>query len=262
VGILREFSFTGIECNQTDNSNTQDPDPAVSWISRANDNTTSNGRGWQVTSAANYSGGAGGNGFRHWRGDGTNNLSGGITITLPSSYTELWLRWYMRYQSGFAWTPAGNPLYTKDIYGSEGGDYWIYGIQGAGWGLTDISSANHSNGAMDWSDLMGGNTGDGLWHCHEFHINRAGAGAGVIEVWIDDVQYVNATGLTLSNTSMSSFRIGSNQDEVTGAGAADYYTDYDDFAVSDTARIGPLGGGGESPGFVLPQSVLISQSCL
>ena len=248
MAIIFDYTFDGIECAQLDNANTQDPDPARSDVSRSNDNVTDNGRGWEITTAANYSGGGGGNGFRHWRGDGTGNAcSGGITITLPGSYTELWLRWYMRYQSGFTWV-NNDPGYTKDIYGSEHVNYWIYGIQNDGWGVSDISSANHDGvsgpgASFTWADLMGGTTGDGQWHCHEFHINRAGAGAGVIEVWIDDDWKFTETGLTLHTDAMSSFRIGSNQSEPTGAGAADYYTDYDDIAVSDSGRVGPLSGG-------------------
>jgi len=230
------YSFETTAKNQTDNGNTADPDAARSDVQRHGDETTSNGRGWQVIADANYSSGAGGLGFRTWRGDGTNSVSGGINFILPTGYNELWVRFYMRYQSGFAWT-GGNPSYTKDIYGNTGGNYWIYGKQGTGWGVTDISSPNHS-GAYGWSDLMGGDTGDGQWHCHEFHISRAGAGAGVIEVWIDGTLRHQATGLTLSSGTMSELQIGENQTTVTGAGANDYYTDYDDFVISDSGRVG------------------------
>lgn len=204
--------------------------------------TTNHPNGDQITADANYSGGAGAKGFRHWRGDGTNQNGGGIKFTLPSPLSEGWLRFYMRYQLGFAWTPAGDPLYTKDIYCNVGGNYLIYGIQGGAWGLTDINSPNHA-GSVNWVDLMGGNTGDGQWHCHEFHWKKNNPNSE-LDIWIDGVQTLHSTGLTLNASSISEILVGSNQTEVTGAGASDYYTDYDDIAVSDSGYIGPLSGGG------------------
>ena len=68
----------------------------------------------QVASAANYPGGSG-NGFRAWVGDGQNLQSGGVRVSFPSPQTELWIRWYMRYQDGFQW--LNNTIhYDKTLY--------------------------------------------------------------------------------------------------------------------------------------------------
>jgi hypothetical protein len=207
--------------------------PHGDWVS-------SNGNGDQILTAANYSGGGGGKGFRHFRGDGANNGGGGLNITLPSPVTEMWVRFYMRYQSGFAWTPAGQPVYTKDHYWSVGGNYLIYGIQGGhSWGLTYIGSSNHSS-SLTWAASQGGNTGDGQWHYHEYHAKQNGAN-GVLEIWIDGVQVLNDTGVNLGSSPWSRFALGENQETVTGAGGSDYFTDYDDIAISTTGRIGPIG---------------------
>src|SRR5512144_419349 len=64
--------------------------------------TAGHPNGDEITVAANNPAGAGGKGFRHWRADGQNSNGGGINVNLPSPMPELWVRWYMRYQLGFA----------------------------------------------------------------------------------------------------------------------------------------------------------------
>jgi len=60
--------------------------------------TTSGGSLDQITAAANYSGGGGGRGFRHWVGDGLNNTGGGIRVSWVG-VPEIWFRYYIRFQS-------------------------------------------------------------------------------------------------------------------------------------------------------------------
>ena len=55
----------------------------------------------QVTSAANMASGGGGRGQRNWVGDGTNISSNGLKVVFNTMQTEFWMRWYMRYESGF-----------------------------------------------------------------------------------------------------------------------------------------------------------------
>ena len=50
----------------------------------------------RIIAEANYPGGGGGKGFRHYRCDGANCGGGGFMIDLPTGYTELWARFYMR----------------------------------------------------------------------------------------------------------------------------------------------------------------------
>jgi hypothetical protein len=143
----------------------------------------------------------------------------------------------MRYQLGFAWF-GGQPHYTKDMYVNvTQPTAWVFGIQGgASWGIFDGSTINSSS--KTWASTMGGNTGDGLWHCYEWHIQH-GAGAR-IEIWVDNVQYLNRT-TNMAPGSTSFLALGENQNQVTGAGGTAWYTDYDDLAFSATGRIGCLG---------------------
>jgi hypothetical protein len=243
ITLIFSYAFDTTAKNQLDNGNTAVPDAVRTDVGRYGDWTTTAGRGWEIRSEAAYPGGTG-LGFRNYRGDGSNNNSGGFNIILASPVTEWWMRFYMRFQSGFAWNPAGAPAYTKDIRGEDsGGTYVIYGIQGGGtltpyWGITTAVLPNQY-GSKSWSDLMGGNVGDGLWHCHEFHVKIADPNS-VLEIWIDNVLVMHKSGLTLGVTNVNSFRVGDNQATPTGAGANDYYTDYDEFAVSAVGRVGPL----------------------
>jgi len=209
--------------------------------------STSNGSWDQITSVANYSGGGGGKGFRHYRGDGVNNNGGGLFITLPSGLSEMWVRWYMRYSSGFAWANPGNPEYIKDHYwfGTDGSIFFgAYGDTGApnfyrSWGMIHDRSPTYGS-ATGWVPTMGGNTGDGLYHCYEYHVKANGA-ASVIEIWVDGVRYLSKTDANIGSGTFTGFILGSNQRVVTGAGGTDYYTDYDDIAISNSGRIGCIG---------------------
>ena len=198
-----------------------------------------------IIAAANYPGGGGGKGFRHWRGDGTNNNGGGLTITLPSVVTEMWVRFYMRYSLGFAWA-HGRPHYSKD-HNWRGPGGFAFGIQGGGgrWGLTQAKSYPSTR---TWAETMGGNTGDGQWHAYEYHVKQNGANS-TIEIWVDGVQYLNETAADLGSTGWQTLLLGSNQNLVTGC-SPDCYTDYDDIAISTTGYIGPIG----TPGPAAPNA--------
>jgi hypothetical protein len=191
----------------------------------------------RIIAAANYPLGAGGKGFRHWRGDGDNNNGGGLTITLPAPVTEMWVRLYIRYSLGFAWS-GGEPIYTKDNYWSDcGSGCAIFGIQGNhSWGVNYNGSTNYPS-SRTWAQSQGGPTGDGQWHLYEYHLKQNGS-AATIEIWIDGVQYLNVTNADLGNTPWISFKLGENQATVTGCNP-DCYTDYDDIAISTVGRIGP-----------------------
>jgi hypothetical protein len=200
--------------------------------------TTSSGRSDEILLAANNPAGGGGKGFRHWRGDGTNNDGGGITATLPSPASELWVRWYMRYELGFAWT-GGQPQYTKELFfdavlraprqaiGFKGGNTW---------GTTTFYPSRNIDGSPGWVSTMGGATGDGKWHIYEVHMksdtNRSN---GVFESWIDGHLTASATDVDWGGAQYHFFVIGSNQ--TSPANGRDMYTDYDDFAVSTTGAI-------------------------
>ncbi len=196
-----------------------------------------NGMDDRIIAAANNPAGGAGKGFRHYRGDGTNNGGGGFRINLPAGYSELWGRFYMRYQQGFAWT-NGQPHYTKDLYVNVATpSAWVFGIQGAAsWGIFNGSTSIPSS--KTWASTMGGSTGDGQWHCYEWHI-RHGSNA-LIEIWVDNVR-VLSTITNMPPGSTDGMAVGENQNQVAGAGSTPWYTDYDDFAFSTAGRIGCIG---------------------
>lgn len=212
-----------------------------------------------ILTAANYPGGGGGKGFRFWQGNassGVNDNSGAMGIDLLGSYTELWIRFYMRYQAGMMWENGNNPVYDKCLDFNLGSpERWIFGHQGGAWGI--FYGASAQGGSVNWNDLMGGSASDGLFHCFEIHIKHGAFPNGIGEVWVDNV-------LTLSHSppdsitsagwrtgSTAGLVLGDNQAAVgdatgkpvsAGGVPTDWYRDMDDFAFSATGRIGPLNG--------------------
>jgi len=198
-------------------------------ISKYGDWFTKNGNKDQITALANRPGSPG-KGFRHWRGSPAGNGGGGLSISLPSAVTEVWVRFYMRYQAGFRWGGGGNPAYTKEHYW----DNLIFGHQGGAWGLHTMQGNFPSS--INWSQSQNGNIGDGLFHCYEYHA-RQGVN-GIAEVWVDNLPALSQ--ITNMGIGMwRSFGLGNN-DSGTDSTTVDYYTDYDDLAISTNGRIGPL----------------------
>lgn len=209
-----------------------DPLPADDAI-RHHGDWTARGQADEITPAANNPAGGGGNGFRHYRGIGTNVTGGGIKITMPKPLTEMWVRQCMRWSPGFAWR-GGSPSYTKDHYWNVGGsNFLIFGHQGGAWGLHTAHGSTNIPSSVDWSDTQGGAVGSGKWNCFEYHVKQNGAN-GVVEMWVDGKLALTRT-VNLGSTPWSYLAIGENQSDVSVGG----YTDYDDFAVSATGRIGP-----------------------
>lgn len=223
--------------------------------------TTAAGSCDQVVTAANNSNGAGGRGFRHWRGDAHQNDDGGaISLDWGNTFglttgrqTEFWVRVVMRYQSGFAWA-GGTPQYTKEFYWTVGATgQGEFGIQGNGWGLHSYYNDGNvwnADSTYGWTNTMGGATGDGLWHCYEWHVKQNTQGPtspnGVAEIWVDNVQRVSRTDFNFDLTAASTadwdwMVMGENQHNVSNGGV-DKYTDYDDLAISLTSRIGGCSG--------------------
>jgi len=245
MGIIFQTTFDVPEWTQ---GGGLDPDPTGDNINHSGDWVTSNGSGTQIIAAANHAAGGGGRGMRQYRGDGSNNVGGGLALMgdTPPGLTEMWVRFYMKYQSGFAWS-GDDPNYTKENFWT-GANSFLFGIQGGhSWGI--LYSGNYYTSSRTWNATMGGTVGDGLWHCYEYHVKQNGVN-GQVEIWVDDVQYLNATG-DLGSTTWDTALFGENQAIVTGAGGTDYFTDYDDIAISDSARIGPLSGG-SPPAFSSP----------
>ena len=206
--------------------------------------TSCGGHGEQFTTAANMIAGGGGRGQRHWVGDGTNNNSGGINVVFTPT-PEIWIRWYMRYESGFAWDALN---YDKILFlHTDGGsdaipewkninDFCIY---------NQATGDDHNNlwTGEGWQTVMGGDTSDGQWHCYEIYLKMDTNGTnGECRLWIDGDPKGTLTGIKWSGndttTGWNYVGIGSNQ--ATPDNGHAMAVDFDDIAISNTGYIGPI----------------------
>lgn len=182
----------------------------------------------EVLTAANRQDGRG---FRHYRGAPHNDNGGGISLQWAGTNPEIWARYYIRYKAGMVWENGDNPSYTKDFV--LGGNKVFCGHQGPGWGCNVNGGPTHSS-TYAWFNLMGGSSvADGLWHCFEWHLD---ANNGIVELWIDDVQRVNVSTANFAAAGVTSFNAAftGNQSSLVSSG----YTDYDDFYITSTGRVG------------------------
>jgi hypothetical protein len=200
---------------------------------------TCEGQAEQITAAANNS--SAGKGQRHWKGDGQNVNSGGLTIPFNSPQSEIWVRWYMRYQAGFKWSSLG---YDKIIYLDNTTVPEFYG-----WDRLNVyaGGSNHASTTGGWDTVMkageldpatGHRRADGKWHWYEVHLKNNGS-SGIIEFWVDGVKYLSQNNASIG-TDFTEVLFGSNQNNPNNGGC--YYVDYDDIAISTTGYIGPLSG--------------------
>ena len=190
-----------------------------------------------------------GKGFRVSVGDGVNNDSTRPYMSLSGSYTELWIRWYMRYALGFAWS-GGAPLYQKLIYlnpvvGGNTRPYSYVGFAGNGFGI-ETGSANYMI-PYGWNSIMGGATSDGQWHSYEAHVKMDTNGSnGIFEGWIDGVKRGALTNVNYGTTVWTGIvEFMTNQSNV--ANGQCMFVDWDDIVISNTGYIGPLGGTAVGP---------------
>lgn len=203
--------------------------------------TTIGGHYEEITAAANYPGGAGGKGQRHWVGDGTNVNTGGTYLTFNSSQNNIWIRWYIRYQSGFKWS-GGAPQYQKLIYFDDGagksylGPYYDeFRLYAQGSQIMPVST----NGG--WPAMYPSRVSDGSWHCMEIHINPSGTSNGVLQYWLDGQLKLDARNLNInSGAALRGFELMSNQYSPANGGY--YYIDIDDIEISNSGYIGPISG--------------------
>lgn len=245
-------------------------DDGVSWANTGLNGV--DGNYTQASSAANNPNGSGGYGARFWAGDGTNVQSRAVTVHFSTQQPELWLRWYMRYESGFTW--ASYPVhYDKWLYMRCGTDDTIANSQmeiivGESWGVKAYIQGNSDGhqipGPTTWVDVFG-QPSDGLWHMIEVYIKLdTDSTDGIYRMWVDgqvitektDVDYSNGNAVVRAGVKWFDFT--SNQNSPANGKAM--YVDYDDMAIYNTDPgnrddngnpwIGPLNGfsgAGSSP---------------
>lgn len=244
-------------------------DSSVTWpaadsdIGTAGDGVTIHGS--QNTTAVNYSfinasynhaAGGGGKGFRFHAGNGSNDASARPSIDWGTLETELWFRFYARFQTGFDWDrPDGVPTWIK--FWDMRSPILIWGhydrnvAAGRGWGW-NVGNATNWGGDKNWNDTMGdgtdGQLGDGLWHCFEGHYKTettpGSSGDGQLHTWVDDVLVLSETSVSMpgdNGHSSADFWI-----NVSNVENGDFFVDIDDIRISNTARVGPLGAAAPS----------------
>ncbi len=209
----------------------------------------------QITTTANNPSGGGGRGQRHWIGDGLNNVSGGTRVTFNKPQSEVWVRWYMRFQPGFQWSSyegfkvlyffqtgqASGPFYFMTAYGDD--KLAMYAQTG------DQQHYECTN--CGWKTIYPTGMADGTWHAYEIHakIESAGQSNGVFEAWLDGTKVIDARtvnyGMANKNSLFSFIDIGENTKYPNNGSCA--YADFDDVAVSNTGYIGPLGAAATTP---------------
>lgn len=209
----------------------------------------------QITSSANYSAGNGGNGWRVWLNDGNNNNSDVYGFVFNTPQKEIWCRFYIRYQIGFAWQ-GGSPYYHKVVYlysssGANGGFEWGHtGGSGRVNAWSNYDSTIPTSSGNVWESLFPNGKSDGSWHCWEFHAKMdTNSSNGVGELWIDGVKQVSSSTMnwsggnaTVRSQGWTKFGLSINQHSpanTVGIGSP-AYVDFDDIAINNTGYIGPL----------------------
>ncbi len=211
-----------------------------SWI-------TSDGKEEQITSAANYPGGGGGKGQRHWLGDAPVDNSGGTRIEFASSQSELWIRWYTRFQIGFQWNVlfeykaliVDPGLSTQILIGPRWQDQ--LGIVRSGNPYDSSSGGWNTIMVNGGTDARGNKTSDGQWHLFEIHLKMDTNGNnGIVEFFVDGVRRLYRTDVNYGTSAgWSNMVIGDNGGRVANGVPSAYYVDYDDMVISTS---GPIGG--------------------
>jgi len=257
ISLPWSTSFNYAECTQRGGGGATDcstvADDGVEWNWGA---TAINGNYTQNTNAANNPLSVG-NGARFWVGDGDNQNSGEIKVTFATLQTEIWVRWYMRYQYGSKWLTDGDygntPLYDKMIYikttGLSGSiaaiPEWKHDFYTISAQASSADDALESTASYGWSSIMGGDLSDGNWHLFEIHIKMDTGGAnGIGQVWIDNTLAVENMAMNWSNNNSNAL-LGWSYIEWHGNhrypdNSIAVYVDYDDIAISNTGYIGPI----------------------
>lgn len=200
----------------------------------------------EIIADANYPGGGGGLGKRHWVGNGTNNNSGGITIDFDQNPERLWIRWYQRWQTGFTanWGTFKNIWFerndgTRMVFhtGCAGSDQHSDGI--------DLNPPDNTtctrNVGFGYSFYPGG-VSDGSWQCFEVHIDIP---ASTWKVWINGDSIVERTDVDFAGAQWVDFLLVPVNTKNVDNPDPPMYVDMDDFAISTSGYIGPLPSGGD-----------------
>jgi hypothetical protein len=227
------------------------------------DTTVHHRTGEEINLAANYSGGLGGRGQRHWIGQSHAmvNNTGSLYIDLGGTYQELWIRFYTRWQAGLKLGGDTQPIARnqKLIYFAGGacGQPWgcYFDVAGNSWRW--VVGGSYPSGGINgtgWDGMFGGTqnaASDGRWVRLELHVKNSTAGQanGLVELWVDGTLQLQKTNYDMKgSTGFSGFAFPSNAQFSTTCGdSCDMYQDFDDLVVGTTGPIGPVGSTNPPP---------------
>ena len=243
VSLSFQTTFNIPEWNQSLGISDAQLAPAGDGIRGEGNWTTTNGSMDQVTLAANYPGGGGGRGYRHWVGDGPSNNGGGIEIFWPAT-SEYWLRYYVRFQIVSGWQQS---VFMKMLYILPPGTFYFGFHDSVVGGHVESDSVDHGFGLGNHKSTVSWSVVDDTnWHCMEVHAKMnpvGGVGNGVFEFWLDGAKIYSNSSVNFTNSNGQQFsgaRVGENAHSPANGGV-DFYVDFDDFAISNSGYIGPIG---------------------
>lgn len=172
-------------------------------------------------------------------------------IKFANTQTELWVRFYLRYDAGFSFlsTDKGGEklIYFKDASGLTNNTF-ITGAFSRHQFVYGFRTGGNDSGDISWDDYFG-STSNGSWHWIEFHIkaetitnaeNTAGTPwDGVVQMWCDGDIIFNDTNynshMFSDNVPIKYMQIHSNWHGLPlfpGDGVK--YVDFDDIVIYNT----------------------------
>jgi len=202
-----------------------------------------------ITSAANFSGGAGGRGFLWKIGtDGSPSPIGSNLAFTWSGANHLWIRWYVRIPPGLSIGYEGPNIYGwKVLYlynAAWNSSFYVNAnYNGGGMSLYDGVSTRH-NRTYGISDALGTTTSNGAWVGIEMEFDLQN---GIWRYWIyapgapdHETPDGSATGVNYPIALIQHIRFPEN---ITSAGISGAPVDLylDDVAINLNGRNGPLG---------------------
>jgi hypothetical protein len=255
AGINLPYFTSALSCSDFTQTNNYEGPTGCDGVDAYGSWMCDSSHGMMINSSANYPGGAGGKGFRIWYGDSTNKQSADPSFTFSTRPTELWMRYYARWEPGF----SASGIYQKMLYlytttgvqallNPVGPSNCLFTAQGDGecWSTSGPGYCQPS----EWkstcgSNVMGFNPStllhDGSWQLFEYHFKTNTSGDnGIFEFWINDVLVFSKANINYGGGGIDRILFPSNNSTLRN-GRCMYY-DQDDFAFSTTGRIGPYVG--------------------
>jgi len=218
--------------------------------------STIEGKETCIESGANNKYGDGGYGMRNWYESGKNHNTGTMLINLNSVQTELWVRWYIKYQNGFKWsTLQQHKLLYFDMGENDQFQPDLAGFDKFGFSIYFDPWDYRSSTDWGWDKMMekggddnqGHKTSDGEFHCLEVHTkceSGPSAGDGIAQFWYEGTLVIDRNDVNWGwPCGWHRIQIPANADAPDVDTAM--YVDIDDISISNTGYIGPININGD-----------------